>query len=37
MTARNASVFDDQGRLLHLGAAVRYQPRTFGVLFRYDY
>lgn len=37
VTARNASVFDDQGRLLHFGAAVRYQPRTFGVLFRYDY
>lgn len=37
ITARAASQFDANGDLLRLGAANRYQPRTYGVLFRYDY
>jgi outer membrane receptor protein involved in Fe transport len=35
--ARSASQFDPDGNLLRLGAANRYQPRSYGVLFRYDY
>ncbi|MEP6907492.1 MAG: TonB-dependent receptor [Pseudoxanthomonas sp.] len=35
--ARSASQFDGGGNLVRLGAANRYQPRTYGVLFRYDY
>lgn len=37
ITARSASQFDGNGDLVRLGAANRYQPRTYGVLFRYDY
>ena len=37
INARNASQFDQDGNLLRLGAADRYRPRTYGVLFRYDY
>ncbi|MEO7381688.1 MAG: TonB-dependent receptor [Paracoccaceae bacterium] len=37
ITARSASQFDGGGNLVRLGAANRYQPRTYGVLFRYDY
>lgn len=37
INARSASQFDGNGDLLRLGAANRYQPRTYGVLFRYDY
>lgn len=35
--ARQASQFDGNGDLVRLGAATRYQPRTYGVVFRYDY
>ena len=37
INARGASLLDPEGNLLRLGAANRYQPRTYGVLFRYDY
>lgn len=37
INARSASQFDGNGDLIRLGAADRYQPRTYGVLFRYDY
>ena len=37
INARDASQFDANGDLIRLGAANRYQPRTYGVLFRYDY
>jgi len=37
INARGASEFDSDGNLIRLGASNRPQPRTFGVLFRYDY
>ncbi len=37
INARSASLYNPDGSLLRLGSSNRPQPRTFGVLFRYDY